>query len=439
VSATARRLEIDEIAGHLDQIRGVVIGRVHRTYPKVGREDLEDAYGDLCAEALTTAFGAVEQLEAWVQHALRRDAVDILRSARSRKQTPLDPDDDTVLALAEPDRDLAGREARGLLHEFLAGLPEQDRMIAYLHLDPDWDWKPERIATATGIPIREVRRSVDRNGGRLRRFVLQILAGKRCTSLTREKLAWIDTGELSLHFKLHLRRCPACRAELRDGRQAVRHALLPLLPPASIPVAAGGLLARAHDAVLTHPVTIRAHDGISRWRKLVPVGGGGTAAVAAKLVGTAAVVTAAAALHVIDHASPRPHAVHPPVHIHHVVIHHVVIHRLPTVTATPMAATPVPHTTIIHTTPKRTSTETTSTEPSRTYSPPPLANRLPSGRRRSTGTERTALSSDNTTTNSARGGQTDAYAPAPVQSAPAAATHKTSSSSVPGPGGPPAP
>ena len=374
------------------------------------------------------------------RHALRRDAIDIRRSARNRTQTALDPDDETVFAVAEPDRELAGREARGLLHEFLASLPEQDRLIAYLHLDPDWDWKPERIATATGIPIREVRLSVDRNGGRLRRFVLQILAGKRCTSLTREKLAWIDTGELSLHFKLHLRRCPACRAELRDGRQAVRHALLPLLPPASIPLAAGGLLARAHDAVLTHALTIRAHDGIYRWRKLVPVGGGGTAAVAAKLVAAGAVVTAAAALHVIDHPSPRPHAIHPTVHIHHLVIHHVVIHRLPAVTPTPIAATPIPHDTITRTTPDRTRTQTTSTEASPTYNPLPLANPLPSGRQQSTGTERTALSSDNTTTNSAKGGQTDVYAPAPVQSAPAA-THKTgqSSSSIPGPAGPPAP
>jgi DNA-directed RNA polymerase specialized sigma24 family protein len=91
MSATARRLEIDEIAGHLDQIRATVIGRIQRGYPKVAREDLEDAYGDLCAEALTTSFGAVEQLEAWVQRALRRDAIDILRSARRRKRTALDP------------------------------------------------------------------------------------------------------------------------------------------------------------------------------------------------------------------------------------------------------------------------------------------------------------------------------------------------------------
>ena len=441
MSATARRLEIDEIAGHLDQIRATVIGRIQRGYPKVAREDLEDAYGDLCAEALSTSFGAVEQLEAWVQRALRRDAIDILRSARRRTRTALDPDDDTIFAVGEPDRALAGREARGLLHEFFASLPGQDRLIAYLYHDPGWGWKPERIAAATGIPVREVRRSVDRNGTRLRRFVLQDLAGERCASLAAEKLAWIETGELSLLFRWHLRRCPACRAELRDGRQAVRHALLPLLPAGSIPLAAGGLLARAHDAVLTHPLTIRAQDGIYRWRKLVPVGGGGTAAVAAKLVAAGAVVTAAAALHVIDHPDPRPREIRPAVHIHHVVVH-----RLPPVTATPTAVTPivvtpVQHKTITNTTPDMTSTQATSTKASPTYNPPPLANPLPSGRQHSTRTERTALSSANTTTNGAQGGQTDAYAPAPVQSAPAAATHKTSqsSSSIPGPGGPPAP
>jgi DNA-directed RNA polymerase specialized sigma24 family protein len=271
VSATARRLETDEIAAHLGRIRAGVIDRIQRKYPKVARDDLEDAYSQLWTEALTRAFGAVEPLEAWVRDALRHDAIDILRSARHRKDKPLDPDDDTLLGVIEPDRELAGREARGLLHEFLAGLPEQDRLIAYLNLDPNWDWRPERIAAATGIPVREVRRSVNRNGVRLRRFVLQDLAGERCASLTREKLAWIETGEPSLRFQMHLRRCPACRAELRQGRQAVRHALLPLLPPVSIPVAAGGLLARAHDAVLTHPLTIRAQDGLYRWRKLVPV------------------------------------------------------------------------------------------------------------------------------------------------------------------------
>jgi len=170
MSATARRLEIDEIAGHLDQIRATVIGRIQRGYPKVAREDLEDAYGDLCAEALSTSFGAVEQLEAWVQRALRRDAIDIRRSARNRTQTALEPDDDSIFAVAEPDRALAGREARGLLHEFFASLPGQDRLIAYLYHEPGWGWKPERIAAATGIPVREVRRSVDRNGTRLRRF-----------------------------------------------------------------------------------------------------------------------------------------------------------------------------------------------------------------------------------------------------------------------------
>ena len=152
-------------------------------------------------------------------------------------------------------------------------------------------------------------------------------------------------------------------------------------------------------------------------------------------------MTAAAALHVIDHPDPRPREIRPAVHIHHVVVH-----RLPPVTATPTAvtpivATPVQHKTITHTTPDRTSTQATSTKASPTYNPPPLANPLASGRQHSTGTERTALSSANTTTNGAQSGQTDAYAPAPVQSAPAAATHKTSqsSSSIPGPGGPPAP
>jgi DNA-directed RNA polymerase specialized sigma24 family protein len=438
VSATAPPLDVEEIAIELDRVRKSVIDSKQRAFPKVARQDLENAYGDLCVEALSTSFSTVGELEGWVHRALRRDAIDILRSARSRRETALDPDDEQLAALEAPESSIAGREVRGLLHEFIAGLPEQDRLIAYLHLDPDWDWKPERIASTTGIPVRDVRLSVDRNGSRLRRFVLEHNAGKRCANLARDKLAWIEQGELSRRFKLHLRRCPACRAELRAGRQAVRHALLPQLPAASVPLATSGVLARAHEAAVTHPFALRAQDGMARWRKLVPVGGGGSAAVAAKLAAAGAVVSVTAALHAITHATQRSLEIHP----RHARIHHLTIHRLPAITApTPAAAAPVQRSTITRSTRTHTAVRTTATKASLTYNPPPLSNPLPTSHNDSRGTERTARASSTTGSSGGSASQTTAYAPAPIQSNTSTTSHHSaqSSSSIPGPSGPPAP
>ncbi|MGH3026182.1 MAG: hypothetical protein ACRDLR_07030, partial [Gaiellaceae bacterium] len=89
MSATAPRLDVDQIAVELDRIRENLIDAKHRAFPRLAREDLENAYGDLCEEALTTSFESVEQLEAWLNRALRRDAIDILRSARTRREACL--------------------------------------------------------------------------------------------------------------------------------------------------------------------------------------------------------------------------------------------------------------------------------------------------------------------------------------------------------------
>jgi RNA polymerase sigma factor (sigma-70 family) len=184
-----KTLSFEEIARELDRMRAQALAVKHREFRAVAAEDLENAYGDITEAALTASFASKEHLANWVHEALRRDALDIVKAARFHVDDQLPADDaaSTLASGAPSVEEIASRrEVRELLHEFLAELSEQDRQIAYLHLDPDFDWTPRRIASALDLPKQDVRRTLDRIGVRLRRFTaLYATPGALCPSASR--------------------------------------------------------------------------------------------------------------------------------------------------------------------------------------------------------------------------------------------------------------
>jgi RNA polymerase sigma factor (sigma-70 family) len=242
--------------------------------------ELENAYGDITLDALKRSFASVMELARFVHEGLRHDALDIAKSAAFRNTSSLT---EMIASTDSPEHRVLEHEARDLLHEFLAELSEDDRKIAYLHFDPGYDWTPRRIAAALDLPRSEVKRTLDRVGIRLRRFAaLTIAPGALCSHRRPELVQWQQTGVMPLSLRLHLRHCHRCRSEQRQAIVAVRSAILPLVPVATMPAAATGALARIYHAAGAHPSVVRSHDVIARVRKAAPVGGGGGAAIAVR-------------------------------------------------------------------------------------------------------------------------------------------------------------
>ena len=297
----------------------MVLSVTHRRFPGIPLADLEDAYSRLVSEqALARPFGSAGEVVAWVLEAMRNDAKDILRSARVR--TNSQPPDETEPAtggadgFAVPEDAAIAGELRGLLREFLAELSDDDRRIAYLHLDPDWRWSHKQISKQLGIPLRDVRLTVGRVSRRLDRFGrLYSDPSALCQRRREDVIAFQPTGQASLALRMHLRRCPSCGVELRRSQQQLRSAILPLLPAGAVPAASLGLIARINRAAATHPATQRVNDTIARTRKLIPGGaaGGGGAAITAKILAAGTGLTVGAALQVVRGTDrPTPHHQH---------------------------------------------------------------------------------------------------------------------------------
>ena len=285
----------------------MVLSVTHRRFPGIPLADLEDAYSRLVSEqALARPFGSAGEVVAWVLEAMRNDAKDILRSARVRTNSQLPDETEPATGGADgfavpEDAAIAG-ELRGLLREFLAELSDDDRRIAYLHLDPDWRWSHKQIAKQLGIPLRDVRLTVGRVSRRLDRFGrLYSDPSALCQRRREDVIAFQATGQASLALRMHLRRCPSCGVELRRSQQQLRSAILPLLPAGAVPAASLGLIARINRAAATHPATQRVNDTIARTRKLIPGGaaGGGGAAITAKILAAGTGLTVGAALQVV--------------------------------------------------------------------------------------------------------------------------------------------
>jgi RNA polymerase sigma factor (sigma-70 family) len=373
MGVTRAQLTPDDVALELDRMRPMVIAAKLRDFPAIPRAELENAYGDITLDALTRSFASVTELARFVHEGLRHDALDIAKSAAFRNTSSLT---EMIASTDSPEHRVLEHEARALLHEFLAELSEDDRKIAYLHFDPGYDWTPRRIAAALDLPRSEVKRTLDRVGIRLRRFAaLTIAPGALCSHRRPELVQWQQTGVMPLSLRLHLRHCHRCRSEQRQAIVAVRSAILPLVPIATMPAAATGALARIYHAVGAHPSVVRSHDAIARVRKFAPVGGGGGAAIAVKLAATTAVVTAGAALHAVSASSPPKHPQR------HVRAAHV--HRARTRAAADTSRTTATATTAAVVKPKpveipvrTTSSQTTATQnvtPTTTRSQPPPA------------------------------------------------------------------
>ncbi|MGA2929849.1 MAG: sigma-70 family RNA polymerase sigma factor [Solirubrobacteraceae bacterium] len=370
-------LSREQVAVELRRMRPALIGATQRDFPpdRVPLADLEDAYGDISLQALQRNFSSVAELARYMHEALRHDALDLVRSKRFRGSSPLSAEARAV-AGDGPERAALANEDRDRLYEFIAELGEQDRRLAYLHLDPDHRYAPRQIAAMLGLPRKEVRRTLDRIGIRLRRFeALAAAPGALCVRRRADLLRWQQTGDCPAALERHCRRCPSCRAELRQAREAVRGAILPLIPAGAMPLAAPGAIASAYHAIATHPAVQRANEALVRVRKWAPVGGGGSAAIAAKLAvgGATVVVGAGAAIHaaVDGHRTPPHHRRHRPAVVMHAQIVHVNV-----ITATSTTAVTVPATTAATTTtavaaPAPTPAATTTTATSRTVTPPP--------------------------------------------------------------------
>ncbi len=303
MSSTCGALSGERLAGELMRVRAMVLEVTHRRFPRVPFADLEDAYGRLTEQALAREFHSSGELSAWMLEAIRNDAIDIARSARVRTTVELDEhaqNEQTRSAaarFADPQDAAIAAEVRGLLLEFLVELPDSDRLIAYLHLDPHW--APRQIARRLGLPMREVVRATDRVGRRFSRFTALVTdPDALCDRRRDDVIAFLATGQASLALRIHLRRCPGCSVELRRAQEQLRAALLPFVPAGAVPAASLGLLARARHAGATHPATLRVNDAIARVRKLVPGGaaGGGSAAITAKMLAAGAVLSVGAAV-----------------------------------------------------------------------------------------------------------------------------------------------
>ena len=374
MSSACGPLSGEQLASEVIRIRAMVLEVTQHRFLGVPFGDLEDAYSRLIEQALAREFPNSGELSAWMLEAMRNDANDVVRSARVRKSVELDEDVEQTLSgpggSADPEDAAIAAELKGLFYEFLVALPEDDRLIAYLHIDCAREWTPRQIARQLGISLRDVERTTARVGRRLKRFVaLYADPDALCDRRRHDVLAFLQTGQASLALRIHLQRCPSCGVELRRAQEQLRAAILPLLPVGAVPAAGLGLLARAHHAAATHPATERVNDAIARVRKLVPGGavGGGSAALTAKVLAAGAVLSVGAALHVVSGTRQQtPHRDHR-------------LARVAAVTTTPATTTPPPA--VVVTQPTSTPTiqpipapaiitTTTMTTPARTSTTP---------------------------------------------------------------------
>ena len=209
---------------------------------------------------------------------------------------------------ADPEDAAIAAEYKDLLYEFLVELPDTDRLIAYLHLDPCL--APRQIAKRLGLPLADVVRTTDRVGRRLSRFTALVAdPDALCERRRDDVIAFLQTGQASPELRRHLIRCPSCSVELRRAQEQLRAALLPLLPAGAIPAASLGLLARAHRRSRRTPRRCASTTRLMRVRKLVPGGaaGGGGAAITAKVLAAGTVLSVGAAIHAVRGFQAPPH------------------------------------------------------------------------------------------------------------------------------------
>ncbi len=328
VKADHGALTADELGAALIEMRAQLIAEQHRAFPVLSVEDLEDLYGEASVDALRGRFADAGALRSYVRTYLRHRAITLKRSPRIARDAGTIGEHHQDRGI-DPCERVIERELVAVLHEFLAEQSEHDRTVVWLLAGGQ---RPAQIAGALRIPRAQATADCKRLRSSLERFVaLQTRPAAICARRREDVLSWQQTGRMPLALRWHLRWHHGCALAVRDAREAVEHALVPLLPAAAA-LPHVGLMARAWQALVTNRVTSAAHDGLARVRRLAPAGGGSAAAGAGAIKAVAIIGAGVAAVHAVT-ASPS--------HPHHDARPRIVAHAAGDTTTAPVVTTPV--------------------------------------------------------------------------------------------------
>ncbi len=292
----------EQLAEALDRLRPAVIAEKHRAFPSLPVQEIENLYGDACADALERRFNEVAELAVYVRQHVHNRAITLKNSPGVARRV--------VVAVERADRapgpyeQTVQTELVALLHEFIAEQSGHDRNVVWLLANGQ---RPAQIARALGVSRAGATADCKRLRSSLERFVaLQTRPAAICARRRDDVLSWQQTGRMPLALRWHLRWHHSCALAVHDTREAAEQALLPLVPAAAA-LPHVGLVGRALRAILTNRVTGAAHDGLARVRRLAPAGGGSAAAGAGAIKAVAIIGAGVAAVHAIT-AAPAHHS-----------------------------------------------------------------------------------------------------------------------------------
>ena len=339
----------------LDLLRpGVVAAERRAFHSSLSVGDIENLYGDACVDALERRFQGVAELAAYVRRHVHNRAITLKYSPAVARRVAVDAGDQAD-AVAGPHEQAIQGEAVALLYEFMAEQCHEDRNVAWLLAN---GYRPAQIARRLEIPRAQATADCKRLRSSLERFVaLQTRPAAICARRREDLLTWQRTGRMPLALRWHLRWHHGCALAVRDARQEVQHAVLPLVPAAAA-LQRVGLLQRAWQSIVTHRLVPAAHTAAARARRLAPAGGGSAAAGAGAVKAVAIIGAGVAAVHALA-AAPAHH----PHHAGARIVAHAASDTTstPTVTSPIVATTPVPQSTTPTTTISSTSTTSTTT------------------------------------------------------------------------------
>jgi RNA polymerase sigma factor (sigma-70 family) len=194
--------------------------------------DADDAYQRSLEILLTKAPTSDRgELRAWLHTVIKHEAL-ALRRQRERALGAPDSSADGDRAETSPslDEQASGRERVSQTAEALAHLRTAEIQCLLLKA---LGYSYSEIAERTGYSWTKVNRSLTEGRKRFIERFGEIASGARCTDFETLLSASSDgeTSELEdRRLRVHLRRCPSCRAALRDYR-ATPARLAELLPP----------------------------------------------------------------------------------------------------------------------------------------------------------------------------------------------------------------
>jgi RNA polymerase sigma factor (sigma-70 family) len=246
--AQADQLVLDVLRANADSLL-----RVARRHSLCG-DDAQDAY-QRGVEIFLRHAATLEAEDAhkWLHTVVKHEAMRV-RAQRSRVVGGEDVDFDGQEAggLPTPDEQVASFDLLTRSAEALQRLKPQELRALWLKAQGH---SYQEIAEINGWTYTKVNRCLTEGRRSFLDRYAEIGSGAECRRWEPVLSAMAD-GEASAKqlagVRPHLRNCPACRAHVRDLREATRRvaALLPV-PPAIEAVDHGGLLARLHDALFS--------------------------------------------------------------------------------------------------------------------------------------------------------------------------------------------